>query len=255
MYFECIDAEVFGGWTGGLSGSTSPHLITVNSDLSIGASWTVISTSSIPRDGLIAEYLFNGNADDTAGVNNGTVSGAILTTDRFGQPGNAYEFTSNGQKISIGSLNAYSGSVSLWFKTTKDQGVLFCGNDQTNPYVQVGNWWTNTADESITYGASPYLVMTERRGEFFYRDDAWHMVTVNIDGVDNSIYMDGVKSSVSYFFGEQTTQDTFVGSTQLNFGYYDGSAIYDFVGILDDIRFYNRSLSASEVAALYAEGN
>jgi len=37
------------------------------------------------NDGLVAYYPFNGNANDESGNgNNGTVNGATLTTDRFG---------------------------------------------------------------------------------------------------------------------------------------------------------------------------
>jgi hypothetical protein len=40
---------------------------------------------SDPRNFLISEYLFNGNANDLSGNNlHGTVNGAQLTTDRLG---------------------------------------------------------------------------------------------------------------------------------------------------------------------------
>ena len=48
---------------------------------------------SDPRNFLISEYLFNGNANDLSGNNlHGTVNGAQLTTDRFGNPNSAYLF-------------------------------------------------------------------------------------------------------------------------------------------------------------------
>ena len=38
----------------------------------------------------------NGNSNDSSGNgNNGTVTGAVLTTDRFGFPNSAYQFTFN----------------------------------------------------------------------------------------------------------------------------------------------------------------
>ena len=44
-------------------------------------------------DGLVAYYPFNGNANDATGNgHDGTVTGATLTTDRFGQPNAAYLF-------------------------------------------------------------------------------------------------------------------------------------------------------------------
>ena len=45
------------------------------------------------KDGLVAYYPFNGNANDESGNgNNGTVNGATLTTDRFGNTNKAYSF-------------------------------------------------------------------------------------------------------------------------------------------------------------------
>ena len=47
------------------------------------------------NDGLVAYYPFNGNANDESGnANDGTVSGAEATVDRFGQAGSAYSFES-----------------------------------------------------------------------------------------------------------------------------------------------------------------
>ncbi len=43
--------------------------------------------ASIPTDGLITYYPFNGNANDASGNgNDGVVHGATLTEDRFGNP-------------------------------------------------------------------------------------------------------------------------------------------------------------------------
>jgi hypothetical protein len=48
------------------------------------------------KSGLIACYPFNSNAVDATGNgNNGIVSGASLTTDRFGKANSAYNFDGN----------------------------------------------------------------------------------------------------------------------------------------------------------------
>ena len=48
------------------------------------------------NDGLIAYYPFNGNANDESGNgNDGTVNGATLTNDRFGNEDSAYSFDGN----------------------------------------------------------------------------------------------------------------------------------------------------------------
>mgnify|MGYP006156209463 CR=1 FL=1 len=51
------------------------------------------SYGEIPTNGLVAYYTFNGNANDTSGnKSNGSVTGAVLTTDRFGIKNSAYYF-------------------------------------------------------------------------------------------------------------------------------------------------------------------
>ena len=49
--------------------------------------------SYVPTNGLMGWYPFNGNANDESGNgNNGTVTGATLTADRFGVANRAYLF-------------------------------------------------------------------------------------------------------------------------------------------------------------------
>src|ERR1039458_4334352 len=50
-------------------------------------------SQSFLTNGLVAYYPFNGNANDASGNGfNGTVDGAVLTTNRFGVPEGAYYF-------------------------------------------------------------------------------------------------------------------------------------------------------------------
>jgi|GEM_PF-5565438 len=67
---------------------------------------------------------FNGNANDFSGnSNNGTVSSATLTTDRFGQPNKAYAFNGNNNShIAVSSFSAIAPTMSL---------LLVCGQNQT----------------------------------------------------------------------------------------------------------------------------
>ena len=47
----------------------------------------------VPSNGLVGWWPFNGNAiDESSNTNDGTVNGATLTTDRFGNASAAYDF-------------------------------------------------------------------------------------------------------------------------------------------------------------------
>ena len=49
--------------------------------------------SYVSTNGLVGWWPFNGNANDESGNgNNGTVNGAILATDRFGNANSAFGF-------------------------------------------------------------------------------------------------------------------------------------------------------------------
>jgi len=65
---------------------------------------------------LVGWWPFNGNANDESGNgNNGTVNGATLATDRFGNVNQAYGFDVN-QKIGAIITNFPVYSVSIWAK-------------------------------------------------------------------------------------------------------------------------------------------
>lgn len=55
--------------------------------------WSSVLKAQVPTNGLVGYWPFNGNTVDASGNgHNGTVHGATLTTDRFGNANSAYEF-------------------------------------------------------------------------------------------------------------------------------------------------------------------
>ena len=97
--------------------------------------------------GLVAYYPFNGNANDESGNgNNGTVYGASLTKDRWGNPNAAYEFDGNSNYIIIHSsakpIGDNSFTLSLWVYITSsswqtDKHPIFFYSSQ-NPFYSLG---------------------------------------------------------------------------------------------------------------------
>ena len=60
--------------------------------------FTIDAFCQFPTNGLVGYWPFNGNANDESNNgHNGTVSGATLVADRFGNVNSAYNF--NGNKI------------------------------------------------------------------------------------------------------------------------------------------------------------
>lgn len=77
-------------------------------------------SQSFLTNGLVAYFPFNGNANDASGNgHNGTVYGATLTTNRFGNPNGAYYFDGSSAYITAPFTNTVftaDFTASVWFK-------------------------------------------------------------------------------------------------------------------------------------------
>ena len=68
------------------------------------------------NDGLAAYYPFNGNANDESGNgSNGTVYGATLVADRFGNPDSAYQFDGVDDVINCGDTSYFDFGTGFTF--------------------------------------------------------------------------------------------------------------------------------------------
>ena len=79
--------------------------------------------------------------------------------------------------------------------------------------------------------------------------DNWHHIAAvftNSGTVQNSLFIDGVEQSLSTVQGSNHA-DRAVGSNFRISGWLNNSS-YKFNGLIDELRIYNRGLSASEVA-------
>ena len=205
-------------------------------------------------EGLVAYYPFNGNANDESGNgNHGSVIGnVVLTTDRFGSPNSAYHFP--GQPFNYISvpdnetLHISTFTLSAWVYTDENsygRGYLIDkGRDINNGTYGLGVGNVRATNE---YGA------TNDAGSWVDPQyGVWHMITGTVEGDQIKFYVDGV------LIDERTLTHPFVYSNSdpltLGMHYYGGVPsywAYPLLGVLDDVRIYNRALSASEIAALY----
>jgi len=210
--------------------------------------------SNPPIDGIIAWYPFNGNANDESGNgNNGTVNGATLTTDRFGDTNKAYSF--NGTSNFIKVLNSASLRInqdltlSAWFNTTStvssDMAILGKGTtiDNTGYLLLITSTFY---PDFARFRLSPTLINASLSYNILVNDGKWHNIVGTYDKSSMKLYLDGklLKSS-SYSFDISTlTTDLFIGRE------FDRVA-RQFKGQIDDVGIWNRSLSQQEVTDLY----
>ena len=214
---------------------------------SIGVS--VRDTTIYQTGDLVAFYPFNGNANDESGFNNnGTVSGASLTSDRFGSASSAYSFdgiNDNIRVLSSTSLNFQNAvTINFWIKV----GEFY---DREAYPISHGNWenrWKiSITNKHIRWTVKTDSVTKDLDSETELIKNNLYNVTVLYNGSDYEIYINGELDAFSSFSGLILTTpiDLMIGQV------LPANTQYNFKGVLDDIRIYNYALSYSSIQSLY----
>ena len=213
--------------------------------------FSINAIAQIPTNGLIGYWPFSGNANDMSGnVYNGTVNGATLTTDRFGNTNSAYSFDGISNYISTADIDLQdTATISVWVYPVGTMGALVDKDMDANSnsgyafiynnsntyglYAHVG--WSGNANNNI-FPSNNNLLLNQ-----------WHHCVLSLNNGTAKIYVDGL---LVY------TQTSVNPTTQNNDLLLFGKSVWGgnlFSGKLDDIRIYNRPLNSSEVTTLYNE--
>ena len=207
--------------------------------------------------GLVACYPFNGNANDMTGNgHNGTVVGATLTADRFGNPNSAYLFAdAPSTYITIPNFNTIltsdNISISFWCQAnsnTSDQPFLATPdslNDRFGiavQYTSEGEIWD--CGDLTTTGRMVYSGAYE---------SAWTHYVFQISESQNikEIYINGVLVDSSSFSLPGMHFNSANKALNIGGAYGSNGPWAGFPGPIDDIRIYNRALNHKEVDSLY----
>jgi len=206
--------------------------------------------------GLVGCYPFTGNANDQSGHgNNGTVVGATLTKDRFNNANSAYFFHRLANNyISIPNFQAmvpaHDVSISIWGKSI--------GETSTGLFMTVPDSEMNRFGGFAEYVGGPFLIwdygnlLSNGRMLFTQNgfDTSWHHYVLIVSKTKNikEMYEDGALAMSSAY-----TMDYNNYGRPLYIGAYNawdgGNGTWN--GSLDDVRVYDRALTAAEVTALY----
>ncbi len=226
--------------------------------------FSVFSLTAQPGNGLIGKYTFdNGNADNEADtVGHGTVVGATLTRDRFGNADKAYRFSPVTYiQIPSATYTQAEMTVSLWFKieantasptgsnaifaiTNDDAGANYC--DFCMTYFAS----TMVSEPSLTATAGSKAVGSATVNEATARAAArWrhYVVTITTDSLIS--YVNGRRLAVGKPFANDfsgTYANLHIGALLRNNAVQGG-----ITGAVDDIFIYNRKLTEQEVMELY----
>jgi hypothetical protein len=150
-----------------ITATASPSLINCGESATLTASSSSETQPCVKADlpaslqnGLVGYWPFCGNANDASGNNNnGTVNGATLTSDRFGNANSAYSFNGFSDFLLINQNFSTVGgiTISCWANLSADlqnnhSYVNFSDNNQQG----VGLVFDQSAQKNIGY--SPFLL-------------------------------------------------------------------------------------------------
>jgi len=214
---------------------------------------------SIPKDGLLGWWPFNGNANDESGNgNHGIVDRATLTSDKNNAPNSAYRFYKSGSKVTIPDatmLNNPSLSLSFWVKTSDStqHSYIYKSQEDTaynEEYGIVSNFTRSNSLEFSVKNASnciPAKGWERNIKDTVIFDGKWHHISATYDGIYSRIYVDAdlISEIQKPFF----PIDSCPGGNILFGKGWNNDANLD--GILDDIAIWNRTITQEEVKKMY----
>ncbi len=198
----------------------------------------------------IATYRFENDETDLSGSYNGTGTEIQYAAGRYGQ---AASFNGSSSDVTISSLSSMFGSkttfsVSLWFKTTATGNrALFDDYTAQNYNLQL-YLFNGNLNATVRFGNNDGNMTTSSST---YNDGNWHHVVVTSNQTTYYTYVDG--SQIRTWSAPPQTYSG--GSPTPTIGAAAGGTANFFDGEIDQVRIFNKALSASEVTTLYNENS
>ena len=213
---------------------------------------TVSNTAGPPTTGLIGYWNFDEGsgslAHDTSGNGyNGTLNGATWTAGKSNSGLNFGGFPSvTTTSIPLGG----TFSVSAWVNpaVTGEAPYVRIAETQYSVGLFLGSNITGTKYKffvNYSLGSTGTCGAQFGCAEGGTITSGWHLVTGTFDGTTAKLYVDSTLVASDTFTAPQPT------SIPLHIGEDYTNGGYGWKGTLDEVRLYNRALTAAEVAAIF----
>ena len=216
---------------------------------------TSIAIFNIPMESSppynATDYSGNGNHGDP----NKSIGDPPVWNESIGYDGRgAYNFTTTDQYIGLG-LSTYTsnrGSIALWIKSYEvaigADRWIFGRNQGGNVDGDIGLEWQNVND-TLTFFIQNGASTVEAQSNAVFGDTDWHLLVGTWSTTEIALYIDGVKN------GNDTgmTLNAHANGFSFAIGNINGGdgLAQSFPGVIDDVVFYNRTLSEEQIIALY----
>jgi len=216
-------------------------------------------------NGLVGRWRLNSNGVNDAGKPDGILSnGVIPTTGQSGQAGGALTFSTGDDGVTIPGGDdqprpTTAFTLSIWVKpstaTSASQRKIL-GSTQGGGYsLMIGPAGGSYCPSQ--YGFESYISGSYRQvcGNTTVAVNTWAHIVGVYDGATEKFYQNGVLTDTLAVSGPMSygaaSVPICIGQEPSSTTCNDGNI---FPGSVDDLRIYNRALSASEVLQLYQGG-
>ena len=221
-------------------------------------------TCTLPPPGLVSWWPGNGNANDIADSNNGTLqNGATFVP---GQVSQAFSFDGVDDFVRVANSPALEPStitVDAWVKSTAPGTFRYILSKGASGCL-ASSYALYTGDSGglffYVFNGIDFPTLSPDAGIGIW-DGNWHHVAGTFDGSTVRLYVDGSEvgtgttpvPSISIAYGLSPTNDLFLG--RFNGTCPPELSFLSFRGDVDEVEIYNRALSATEIRAIFNAGS
>ena len=202
--------------------------------------------NTLASDGLVAHYKLDGDASDTSTNNlDGTLAGGMTpAVNRFGEANKAMNFDGSDDYINLGTsplLTPSSITLMAWVKADtlpSWSGIISNMTSWGTGFsMQMGPTQKAGAMVSGAYLSTSWTPNT----------NTWYFITATHDNASNLnvVYINGIREASS----TQTISYEASAKTYIGVFYTSPGLLWD--GTIDDVKIYNRALTANEVRHIY----
>ncbi len=202
--------------------------------------------------GTVSWWPGEGNADDVAGANNGTLVGGVSFAP--GVVGQAFSFDGSSGYVTIpdsASLDIFVSSLTIeaWIKVNQ----LGANSDWVGIVTKGNSSWRlqgTAGADTVTFSVSGVSPSGDLTGSWNVNDGQWHHVAGVYDGTNMFLYVDGELDVTQPATGTiaQNSYPMCIGENAEAPGHL-------WNGLIDEVSIYNRALTASEIQTIYAVGS
>lgn len=227
-----------------------------------------VATSGIAAAGIgegrVGHYHLNnirpdGSVQDASPQNNHGMNHGAEVARGGGQVGNAFKFDGDGDHVAVGDVADADGTATLtlaaWINpSATGQGDFLTKN--TSGDLSNSSWvfrYDGEGDQKISAHFNDNSDnWTMIRSDSTVSPGAFTHAAVTIDGSTRRLFIDGTEDASDSFSAtlDDESAPVIIGAADKS----GGGVTNEFDGLLDEVRIYNRALSAAEVTSLASMG-